>query len=46
MFIINKKTYEVVDFYEGQIADAFDMYLLLVSLSDKLKEVDKNNLAE
>lgn len=36
MYIVNKKTYEVVDFFTGTIADAFEMYLLIVSLADKL----------
>jgi hypothetical protein len=29
-------TYQLVDTFEGPIADAFEMYILLVSLADKL----------
>ena len=41
MYTVNRKTYELIDFFKGAIADAFDMYLLIVSLSDKL---GKNSL--
>ena len=37
VFVVNRKTYEVVNFFEGPIADAFEMYILFVSLADQLK---------
>ena len=46
VFVVNKKTSEVVDFFEGPIADAFDMYILLISLADLLKPYGEDNPAE
>lgn len=46
LFVINRKTYELVNFFEGPIADAFEMYILLVSLADQLKPMGSENPAE
>jgi hypothetical protein len=46
VFVVNKRTSEVVDFFDGPIADAFDMYILLISLADQLKSFGPSNPAE
>jgi len=46
LYVVNRKTYEEVNFFTESIADAFDMYILLISLADKLSKLEDNNLAK
>jgi hypothetical protein len=34
IYRVNARTYEVIDFFEGSIGEAFDMFILLASLDN------------
>jgi hypothetical protein len=43
LHVVNARAYETIDNFEGPIGGAFDIFVLIISLADKLKVLEDQN---